>query len=414
MATLTTNIDRHLALITRKTQKLHESSKTSRLKSRMTGVIDFVCRGVYYVWRNHHYITFAKMANMGIANLEFKLKREKLLSRPYKLKIESTNICNTKCQLCPTGIGLQGRDKGKMSFENYKRLIKEIKWHTVDLDLSMWGDPLIVPNIYDMIRHAKDNGIWTYISSNLHAFKIEPKRGETEDQAMKLVKSGLELMTCSLHGATQETYEKYQPGKKLNTAIDKIKHIIRTRNAMGSSTPAVQLNFVVTRVNEHEVEDFKKLAEDLGCKAVISSASYNVRFMDQDNQLQQLGLADDILEKKTKEHLNNWMPRDTEYVIKPYLEMSNTGRMPSSEFNGKKPFDCSWPWQSSVINWDGQVVTCCGSFDPKDDMGNVFEHRFKNIWNNKSYRLARRSFRKELDSEEAGSNPCTNCPGYML
>jgi MoaA/NifB/PqqE/SkfB family radical SAM enzyme len=231
------------------------------------------------------------------------------------MKIESTNICNTHCQLCPTGIGLEGRPKGKMSFEQFKSLIDQLKGSLYVLDLSMWGDPLIVPDIYKMVRYAHDAGIWTYLSSNLHAFK--PGKGQAE----ALVESGLDMLTCSLHGASQATYEQYQPGKDLDSAVEKIRHLVATRDRLGSATPAIQLNFVVTRHNEHEKAAFQQLADELGCKAVFSMPSLNVRFLGHDKKLVPLGLAPDVLARKRLEHLRNWLPSDATYVLDAYQQM---------------------------------------------------------------------------------------------
>src|SRR5690606_34609049 len=150
-------------------------------------------------------------------------------------------------------------------------------------------------DIFKMIRHAHDRGIWTYISSNLHAYKPDKGHGEA------LVNSGLDLLTCSLHGATQETFALYQPGKSFADAVAKVRDIIATRDRLGSATPAVQLNFVVTRHNEHEIDAFKRLAAELGCMAVFSSPSLNVRFVGQNKQLASLGLAPDLVAKKTRE-----------------------------------------------------------------------------------------------------------------
>ena len=153
MSSIQIDINHRLAKLTSYTNHLNSTCKPeSKIKKRVVKFVDFCSRAVYYVYRNHRYLTFAKLANMVIANIECKLKREKLISRPYQLKIESTNICNTNCQLCPTGQGLKSRKKGVMKFEQYTKLVDRLKWHTLDLDLSMWGDPLIVPDIYKMIR----------------------------------------------------------------------------------------------------------------------------------------------------------------------------------------------------------------------------------------------------------------------
>ncbi|MFP4145594.1 MAG: radical SAM/SPASM domain-containing protein [Phycisphaeraceae bacterium] len=415
MTTLSTHIERQLARTTTLTGRWKETAAQAPalFKRALTG-IDFFARGVFHVYRNHRYLTLAKLANMALVNLQYRLKTERVIGRPVSMKIESTNICNTSCQLCPTGQGLVGRPKGKMSFEQFTGLIDKLKWHLVSLDLSMWGDPLIVPDIYRMTRYAHDRGVWTYLSSNLHAFRIEPKRGETKDQATQLVESGLDLLTCSLHGAGQTSYETYQPGKKFEDAVAKIRHLIATRDRMGSRTPQVQLNFVVTKHNEHEIERFQKLADELGCKAIFSPAAMNLRFLSRDQKLQPLGLAEDVLAKKVKDRLAKWLPENERYILPPYREIAKTGRLRGPEFNGRKPMDCSWPWKSSVINWDGQVVACCGSFAPEEDLGSVFEEGFARIWNGRRYRLARRSFRKQLSAEDAADSPCATCPGFML
>lgn len=416
MTAITTTIDRGLAHTCKLTGRWKRAARRARGVAQAVHGLDFLARGVFHVWRNRRYLTLLKLANMAVVNVQFALKSQRMIGRPYNMKIESTNICNTKCRLCPTGIGLEGRPKGKMTIERYRKLIDRLRWHLFGVDLSMWGDPLIVPEIYDMIRYAHDRRIWTYISSNLHAFKIQARahKGQTKDQATRLVESGLDMLTCSLHGASQATFEVYQPGKSFDDTVAKARHIIATRDRLGSKTPVVQLNFVVTRHNEHEREAFQRLAEELGCKAVFSTASMNVRFLNQDKKLQPLGLAPDVLAKKTRDFLAHWLPQDEQFVLEPYKQLARTGELRGEQFNGSKPFNCHWPWRMSVINWDGQVVTCCGSFDPAEDMGNVFEHRFGKVWNSPKYRLARRSFKRKLTDAQAGDNACATCPGYML
>lgn len=404
----TLNINASLARTVAYTGKLKSHSTTFKPYAWFAATVDFFARALFYAWRNRRYLTVVKLWNMALINVQFYFKTEHVYGMPYKMKIESTNICNTKCQLCPTGLGIQGRPKGSMKFEQYEKLIKQLKPTLHSLDLSMWGDPLIVPDIYKMIRHAHDNGIWTYISSNLHAFK--PGKGQAEE----LVKSGLDLMTCSLHGASQETYECYQPGKNLGESIEKIKSIIKTRDAMGSPTPQVQLNFVVTKKNEHEREAFQQLADELGCKTVFSNASFNIRFQDKDTKLQPLGLAPDLLKKKIKDHVEEWIPEDRTFTLPQYEDIVNDKNIKSEDYNGHKTMNCDWPWRLSVINWDGEISTCCGSFEQADDMGNVFEHDFKKVWNSKKYRDSRRSFKHKLSAQDSKDNPCANCPGYML
>jgi len=405
---ITTAVDANLARTVQATGWLKRRLSAQWYVLRQVGAgIDFFARGVFHVWRNRRYLTALKLCNMALVNTQFYFKTERVLGRPYKLKIESTNICNTKCQLCPTGLGLNDRDKGKMSFDQFKQLVDSQRRTLVALDLSMWGDPLIVPDIYKMIAYAHSRGIWTYISSNLHAFK--PDKGQAE----ALVNSGLDLLTCSLHGATQATYEKYQPGKRLDDSIAKIKAIVATRDRLGLKSPDIQLNFVVTRFNEHEIPAFRELAASLGCRPVFSTASLNTRFVNKDKNLVDLGLAKDVQVKRIKKHIRDWLPSDAQYKLDAYEQMLDD-HFSADDFNGKKLYNCSWPWRESVINWDGQVSLCCGSYEKRDDMGSVFQQPFGKIWNGEKYRMARRSFKKRLDPKQAHNNPCASCPGFMV
>ncbi len=410
MSVISTYLDSQLARTAAMTERLKAQSYRHRLSRGAASFIDFMARGINHVWRNRQYLTFRKIANMALVNLQFQLKTERVWGRPYRMKIESTNICNTHCQLCPTGLGHAGRAKGKMNLEQFRRLIDQTKGSLYSLDLSMWGDPMIVPEIFDMIGYAHKNRIWTYISSNLHAFKTDPAKRQAE----RLVESGLDMLTCSLHGASQETFAIYQPGKSFADAIAKVRHIVETRNRMGSATPKVQLNFVVTRFNEHEVEAFTRLAKELDAKPVISWAALNTRMLNRDTASgQSLGLAPDVLKAKIRQHIEKWLPDDQQHKLAVYDIMLNEEYDPNS-FNGKKAFNCSWPWQASVINWDGTVATCCGSWDPSEDMGNVLETPFARIWNGPKYRAARRSFRHRLSAADAADNPCATCPGFMV
>ena len=136
MTAIATHIDRRLAGAVRTTdrwKRIHVAT------GRVFAALDFVARGVFYLWRNHRYLSTIKLVNMALVNLQFRMKTERVVGRPYNMKIESTNICNTKCQLCPTGIGLQGRPKGKMSLKQYKDLIDRLRWHLFGVDLSMWA-----------------------------------------------------------------------------------------------------------------------------------------------------------------------------------------------------------------------------------------------------------------------------------
>ena len=55
-----------------------------------------------------------------------------------------------------------------------------------------------------------------------------------------------------------------------------------------------------------------------------------------------------------------------------------------------KAHRCPWPWQSSYIVANGDVVSCCQIADSSVvKMGNMFDGPFADIWNNDKYRELR-------------------------
>ena len=52
---------------------------------------------------------------------------------------------------------------------------------------------------------------------------------------------------------------------------------------------------------------------------------------------------------------------------------------------------CKWPWSSTFIATNGEVVPCCVISDPNIvSFGNIFEEDFRKIWNNEHYRTLRK------------------------
>ena len=360
-----------------------------------------------HIWTKPRYLTFFKLFNILLVTIQHRLKTEYVLGRPFQLSIEATNVCATKCKLCPTGQRLHGRSKGTMNFDEYRRLIDKCKPWTYTLNLFQWGDPLNAPRIYDMVRYAHDSRIFTHISTTLAPFKADPSQAET------LVRSGLDLLSCSLHGASDATFAYYQGDHLFSETITKIELIVKARNRLKSRTPKIQLHFVVTRANEHEIEEFTELADQLGCSAIFTGPSLNLRFLSADKSLKPLNLSPDQLEEKVKTHIDTWLPKDPRYVAEPYRRIRD-GEALFRDFGGHKIIDCEWPWKAVVVNWDSKVAVCCGSWTPSEDYGDLARDSWGKVWNSPAYREARRSFKRPATSCSSSGVACTSCPGTML
>jgi len=136
-------------------------------------------------------------------------------------------------------------------------------------------------------------------------------------------------------------------------------------------------------------------------------ASLNLRFVGRSRELQDLGWSREDKQRAAVAEASEWLPADPVWVPPWYRDIAwiyDNGRT-------RKRYPCDWPWRRLVIHWDGSVSVCCGVFDPRWSMGNVFRESLQAIWNNRSYQAARRSFRRTVEALEG--MPCSRCSGIL-
>jgi len=340
-------------------------------------------------WHLRKFLTPFKLANICLVKLQWLLRTEYVIGRPYAITIEPTNFCNSNCRLCPTNQRGLSREKGVLQWEPYRDWIDRYSPWIYEVSLAFWGEPLLAPNICRMITYAHDKRIRTFLSTNLHA--LRPERGD----ASALVASGLDKLTCSLHAASQGTYEVYQPGKEFEAAVNKIRAITDVRQRSGSKTPEVLLNFVVTRFNEHEIPAFTGLAHELGCEPQFTPASLNLRFIPSENR-----------DGEIENRLRNWLPRDPAYVLEPYRRM-----LDGAEVNSPKArHACKELWVHLYISWDGMVYPCWAPGGHDQAFGDLAVQSLGEIWNGPRYRAARR----RATDRNGDDVICAHCCGTAL
>ena len=173
-------------------KRMSEISSLTSLQEKF----DKVKRRGRYVPRLVSYSTPKKLANIALAEWELRRKKTTLLSRPYYYTIDVCNVCNLRCPLCATGLGTLARRQGMLSLEQYKGLFDKIKDYALVVSLYNHGEPLLNPELFSMIEHTHRHRVGTRISSNFNW----PQPIEIND----FVRSGLDYVTVSLDGVTQE------------------------------------------------------------------------------------------------------------------------------------------------------------------------------------------------------------------
>ena len=310
---------------------------------------------VFKVWASYHLSKRTKRA----ANYGF----------PISIAIEPTTSCNLRCPECPSGLRQFTRPIGMLEPAFFKTTIDAIYKELIYLTFYFQGEPYLNPNFLEMVKYASDKKIYTSTSTNAHYL--------TPDQATKTVESKLDRLIISIDGTTQEIYEQYRIGGNLQKVIDGTKNIIAAKKKLKSKTPHIVFQFLVVKPNEHQLNDVKKLADELGVDEVVFKTAQVYDF----------------------ENGNPLIPTNQTYS-RYKQQADGTYKIKNELLN-----QCWRMWSSCVITWDGLVVPCCFDKDAKHQLGDLKSQSFEELWRSSKYQNFRQSIlksRQEIDI-------CKNC-----
>ena len=288
---------------------------------------------------------------------------------PMSISVEPTTSCNLRCPECPSGLRSFTRPTGMLGEDLFKRTIDELHETLLYLIFYFQGEPYLHPQFLDLVRYAAERKIYTATSTNAHYL--------TDANARKTVESGLDRLIISIDGTTQEVYQQYRVGGKLEKVLEGTRNIIRWKKELRSRTPHVLFQFLVVQPNEHQIAEVKKLARELGVDEVGLKTAQ-------------------IYDYK---HGHSLMPTIDRYSR--YAPQSDgTYRIKSGLDN-----HCWKMWHSCVITWDGLVVPCCFDKDAHHRLGDLQQQSFTELWKSSVYN----DFRQTLIRSRSEIEMCKNC-----
>jgi len=296
-------------------------------------------------------------------------KKNRQSGLPLSLNFEPTTSCNLRCPECPSGLRSFTRPTGMLEKKFFQKTIDALSDTLIYLTFYFQGEPYLNPDFLDMVKYASQKNIYTFTSTNAHYLD--------EENSRKTIESGLDKLIISIDGTTQEVYEQYRVGGKLDKVLEGTKNIIKWKKQLKSKTPYIIFQFLVVKPNEHQIEEAKRLTKELGADE-IKFKTAQINEFEKGSAL----IPDNIKYSRYKKNT------DGTYRIKNKL-LNHCWRM----------------WSGCVITWDGKVVPCCFDKDAQHRLGDVQQTSFKEIWNSTEYNAFRSSIlksRKEIDI-------CQNC-----
>ncbi|MGN6510355.1 MAG: radical SAM/SPASM domain-containing protein [Chitinophaga sp.] len=288
---------------------------------------------------------------------------------PISISFEPTTSCNLRCPECPSGLRAFTRPTGMLDNQFFRQTIDELYKELLYLIFYFQGEPYLNTAFLDMVKYASSKGIYTATSTNAHYL--------TDANARKTVESGLDRLIISIDGTTQDVYTQYRVGGHLDKVIAGAKNIVKWKKELKSKKPFVFFQFLVVKPNEHQIEDIKKLAAEIGVDAVRCKTA-QVYDYEEGNRLIP------TIDKYSRYHRND----DGTYSIKNKLS------------------DHCWRlWHSPVITWDGLVVPCCFDKDATHQLGDLKNSSFRTLWHNDNYVR----FRSQIIKGRKHIDICANC-----
>ncbi|WP_245999578.1 radical SAM/SPASM domain-containing protein [Paraflavitalea soli] len=289
---------------------------------------------------------------------------------PVSISFEPTTSCNLRCPECPSGLRAFTRPTGMLQKNFFRDTIDQLSSDLLYLIFYFQGEPYLNPDFLDMVKYASQKGIYTATSTNAHYLN--------DANARRTVESGLDRLIISIDGTTQDVYQAYRVGGKLEKVLAGARNIMKWKKELKSNTPFVFFQFLVVKPNEHQIEDVKRLAAEIGVDDVRFKTA-QVYDYEQDP--------------------NNLIPTLDKY--------SRYRKNEKGEFAFKNSLQnhCWRLWHATVISWDGLVVPCCFDKDAQHTLGDLKGRSFKEVWHSDTYV----NFRRQILQSRKNIDICANC-----
>lgn len=295
------------------------------------------------------------------------------LKMPIRARIEVCRFCNLKCPSCPIGRD-KITNKEMMSFADFKFIVDKIKISVEELSLFNYGEPLLNPDIIKMIKYAKKVGVKTV---NLHSNGLALGK----KLAKELVNSGIDYVSFSIDGASNETYQQYRIGGDLNVVFENVSYFISLKKKAKLKKPVVGVQFIVMKHNQHEIEKFIKIWHGIGADEVNIKTfnAYMSGYEDRKNNLK-------------------YLPKNSEYSRYQAEDAKEIADIYKTEY-------CMWAWENLIINSNGDISLCCHDYNADLNLGNIKDN---NWWDNEG--------RRELQAKikDKKNALCKHCNVGML
>ncbi len=322
----------------------------------------------------------------GVARNRLSQKAEVMTPPPTHISLLVTSRCSFRCDMCPThstkvpeSYVHRHHEAPDMSL-NLMRYVLDLYPNVVRVPLIGVGEPLLNPQLFDMVRECTKRRMIADTVTNgfaLDAFIPD------------IISSEIDRICVSINGHTADEFHRMTG----NAEIDYLR-ILRNLEALvracanKKSSLRIDLSFIIDSNNYLYMKDMIEIGEAFGVDSVYLSQFQSTPFLHFTPEERCLFVDD----QKVIEELSHLMSRKYRCDVRwPYLL-----RRPGGERT-----ICRWPFSMLRVDGAGNVGGCPMGLHNIHGNGTIYD---KDPWNNKYFRdLRSRHLKGDL------LWPCQSC-----
>lgn len=279
---------------------------------------------------------------------------------PNVVLIDNLNACNLRCAMCDHKNMKKYRLIEKMDINLYFKIIDEIAVHNPIARVweIFFGDPFICNDMAVRVKYAKDKGL-NDVVLNTNGVLMTPEK------SIPLIQAGLDAIYVGIDAVLEETYNQIRIGGNFQKVVENVLSYRDLLSIYGNRGQKIFVQFVVSDINEKEVEHFKQF----------------------------------------------WMKEGVNVKIRP--KVSWAGLVEATNLSDNKDVirkPCYWLVKAINICADGEVCLCSVDVHCRVKCGNVKNKTIKEVWAGqlKQYRDMHRDGRFDELPEI-----CRNCADWQ-